>query len=247
MLLIDAASGAELADLVDRRVGGEPLEHIVGWVQFAGLRIVVEPGVFVPRRRTELLARRAASLALPGASIVDLCCGSGAVGAVVRAVEPSAQLYAADLDPVAVRCARRNLGGHGGPGTERGVEPGNYPGVYQGDLYDALPGDLRGRVDVLVANAPYVPSGQLASLPREARDHEPRRTLDGGPDGLDVIRRIVAGVGEWLASSATLLVEVGVSQEAVARALCAEAGLIAQVVPAPEAGAAVVIASARGR
>jgi len=225
ILLIDALAG-NLDELVARRAGGEPLEHIVGWAEFAGLRIVVEPGVFVPRRRTELLARRAAALATHGVTVVDLCCGSGAVGSVVRAVAPSVDLYAADIDPVAVGCARRNLGEH----------------VFEGDLYDALPGKLWGAVDVIVANAPYVPTDDIALMPPEARDHEPRVTLDGGVDGLDVLRRIVRGAADWLTPTGHVLFEVSRSQVPAAEQLCRRAGLVPLVATEDELHATVVIA-----
>jgi len=120
--------------MVDRRAAGVPLEHVLGWAEFCGLRIAVDPGVFVPRRRTEFLARQAAALARPRAVVVDLCCGSGAVGAALAAALDRVELYAVDIDPAAVRCARRNLAGAGGQ-------------VYEGDLYQPLPATLRGRVD----------------------------------------------------------------------------------------------------
>ena len=91
-----------------------------------------------------------------------------------------AELHAADIDPAAVRCARRNLAAAGGQ-------------VYQGDLYAPLPAGLRGRVDILLANVPYVPTGEVALLPPEARDHEARVALDGGADGLEVLRRVAGG------------------------------------------------------
>lgn len=225
ILLIDETD-QDLETLVARRVAGEPLEQIVGWVQFAGLRVLLEPGVFVPRRRTELLARRAAALAEPGAVVVDLCCGSGAIGLLVKAVVPSVDLHAADHDARAVACARRNLG----------------QGVHEGDLYDALPPDLRCRVEVLVANVPYVPTGEMALMPAEAREHEPAEALDGGGDGLDVVRRLVADAPSWLAPGGWLLFEVGAPQVAASEDLCRAAGLVAAVVREDELGAAVVIA-----
>jgi release factor glutamine methyltransferase len=206
LLCAAAGTSAELDDLVDRRVAGLPLEHVLGWAEFCGLRIAVAPGVFVPRRRTELLARQAVSLArrLPAAVVVDLCCGSGAVATVVAASVPSAIVHAADVDRAAVRCAARNL---------------DRVRVYEGDLYAALPADLRGRVDVLVANAPYVPSGRIPLLPREARIHEPMVALDGGPDGLDVLRRVLAGAAGWLAPGGHLLVEASAGQAPAVTAL----------------------------
>ncbi|WP_265520329.1 putative protein N(5)-glutamine methyltransferase [Oerskovia flava] len=225
-LLVEAASdGAELDALVARRVAGLPLEQVLGWAQFCGLRIVVEPGVFVPRRRSEGLVRLAVERTGAADVVVDLCCGSGALGAAVRSARPDADVHAADLDPVAVRCARRNLG----------VQ------VYEGDLYDALPPALRGRVDVLLVNAPYVPSDAMASLPPETREHEPRHALDGGQDGLDVHRRVVDGAPAWLRAGGRVLIETSVAQAAVVAALMNSAGLAAHVAHDDEIGSTVVV------
>jgi release factor glutamine methyltransferase len=200
-LLAEAArDDAHLAELVARRVEGLPLEQVVGWAEFCGLRIALERGVFVPRPRTEALVREASALLSPDAVVVDLCCGSGAVGAALLAAEPSIELHAADLDPAAVRCARRNVAR-----------------VHQGDLFAALPATLRGRVDLVTVNAPYVPTGELGLMPREARLHEPRSALEGGHDGLDVLRRAVADAPAWLAAGGQVVVEAADSQEAALR------------------------------
>ena len=114
LLLAEARTADQLDALVERRVAGEPLEHLLGWAEFAGLRIAVGPGVFVPRRRTEVLVAEAVALARPGAVVVDLCCGSGAVGVAVASAVPGIELHAADVDPAAVACARANLAGLGG-------------------------------------------------------------------------------------------------------------------------------------
>ncbi|WP_040338375.1 putative protein N(5)-glutamine methyltransferase [Candidatus Blastococcus massiliensis] len=226
LLLAATSSSAELEELVRRRVGGEPVEQLVGWVAFDGLRIALEPGVFVPRRRTELLAAEAAALLGPGSIVVDLCCGSGAVGAALLAREPDLLLHAADLDPAAVRCARRNL-----PGVP----------VHEGDLFGALPPDLRGRVDVLVANVPYVPTAAVALMPPEARDHEARMALDGGDDGLAVARRVVSGARGWLTAGGSVLFEAGETQVTGAVELVAGAGLRPRVVTDDERGGTVVV------
>jgi release factor glutamine methyltransferase len=225
-----AASTGDLEAMVGRRVAGEPLEYVVGWAAFCGLRLVVEPGVFVPRHRSELLVDEAARL-LDGTVhpvVLDLCCGSGALGAVLAA-RRQAEVYAADVDPAAVRCARANLADAGGR-------------VFEGDLFDPLPRDLRGRVDVLLANVPYVPTDAIALMPPEARDHELRVTLDGGRDGLDVMRRVSAGAPGWLAPGGHVLVE---SSERQAEAMCAvfaADGLVPRVVNDGEEGATAVVA-----
>ena len=218
--LLRAAAGtpAELEALVARRVEGTPLEALLGWVEFCGLRVAVDPGVFVPRQRTAFLVAEAARRAAPGAIVVDLCCGTGAVGAAVAAAVPGVEVYAADVDPAAVACARRNL-----------------PRVHQGDLYAALPDRLRGRVDVLVVNAPYVPTAAIATMPPEARDHEPRVALDGGADGLDVQRRVAAGAPAWLRPGGALLVETGADQARHTAALFAAAGLAPRIAYAEDA------------
>ncbi|MET9873042.1 putative protein N(5)-glutamine methyltransferase [Actinacidiphila glaucinigra] len=237
LLVFAARTPGELAAMVERRVAGLPLEHVLGWAEFCGLRIAVGPGVFVPRRRTEFLAREAAALGhalgRPGAVVVDLCCGSGAVGAFLAATLDRPLLHAADIDPSAVACARRNLAAADGDVH-----------VHEGDLFDPLPEGLRGRVDVLVANVPYVPSGAVALLPPEARDHEPRVALDGGADGLDVLRRVAAAAPAWLAPGGRLLFETGEEQAPAAVAAVARAGLEARVAVSEELYATVVIASA---
>lgn len=224
LLTAEAGSPDELEAMVVRRIAGEPLEQIVGWAEFRGLRIVVEPGVFVPRRRTEFLVEQAAELLWPGEIVVDLCCGSGAIGAALRAAGPI-ELYAADLDPAAVRCARRNLGDV----------------VYEGDMYDALPAGLRGRVGLLVANVPYVPSGAVGMMPPEARDHEARMALDGGADGLDLVRRYASGAPDWLVAGGHVLVETGTDQVPAAVEAFTATGLTPRVVTSDEYAATVLI------
>ncbi|MFE8955241.1 putative protein N(5)-glutamine methyltransferase [Streptomyces althioticus] len=228
-LILAAANGdpGAVEGMAARRAAGLPLELVVGWAEFAGLRIFVEPGVFVPRRRTEFLVEQALTLAPDASVVVDLCCGSGAVGAALTVALGAADLHAADIDPAAVRCARRNvasLGGH----------------VHQGDLFDALPARLRGRVDVLAANVPYVPSDEIALLPAEARDHEPRVALDGGADGLDILRRVAAEAPGWLAPGGHLLIETSPRQAPEALSAFIESGLEASLAVCRERAARVV-------
>ena len=211
VLLAEAAGSAnELEALVVRRQGGEPLEQLVGWVEFCGLRLAVAPGVFVPRQRTALLVDEVARLVRPGSVLVDLGCGVGAIAAAVLARVPGVEAYAVDVDPAAVACARRNLP------AER---------VFEGDLYAGLPATLRGTVDVVAANAPYVPSTAIALMPREARDHEHLVALDGGPDGLAVQRRVVAEASAWLRPGGHVLVETSRGQLAGTSAALEKAGM----------------------
>ncbi|WP_026315875.1 putative protein N(5)-glutamine methyltransferase [Actinokineospora enzanensis] len=225
-LLTDAATtSAELDVLVARRVEGIPLEHLLGWAEFRGARMAVAPGVFVPRRRTEFLAEQAIALTRPGQIVVDLCCGCGAVGASIAA-EIDVEVHAADIEPAAVACARRNLpDGH----------------VHQGDLYAALPPSLRGRVDVLVSNVPYVPTDRIAMMPPEARAHEPHSALDGGPDGLDFQRRVAAEAPDWLAPGGHLLVETSVEQSPESLSIFETAGLTARLQRCADREATIVL------
>jgi len=239
LLISSARTPADLAVLVDRRAAGLPLEHVLGWAEFCGLRVAVDPGVFVPRRRTEFLAEQASALARqvagsigPDAAraptvVVDLCCGSGAVGVALATALGRIELHATDIDPASVHCARRNIGAAGR--------------VYEGDLYAPLPAGLRGRVDILVANAPYVPTGAIELLPPEARMHEPRRALDGGADGHAVQRRVAADAPLWLAPGGHLLVETSERQAPQTVAILAGVGLTTRVASSAERDATVVI------
>ncbi|MDA0564045.1 putative protein N(5)-glutamine methyltransferase [Streptomonospora sp. S1-112] len=220
----------DLRALVERRASGLPLEHVVGWAGFHGLRILVDPGVFVPRRRTEFLVERAVAASGDRPVVVDLCCGSGALGAALAAARPGTELHAADVDPAAVRCARRNVEPVGGR-------------IHQGDLYAALPASLRGRVDVLLANVPYVPTGDIAVLPTEAREHEARVALDGGADGLAVLRRVSAQAPAWLAPGGRLFVEASDRQVDRALAIVRADGLEAEAATSEEYAATVIIAT----
>ena len=232
LLLATGRTGHDLDELVADRVSGRPLEYVLGWAEFAGLQIPVTDGVFVPRRRTELLARLAGARArdVGGRTpvVVDLCCGAGAVGVAVAAAVPGVELHAADIDPAAVDCAL----GATAPFAGR---------VHLGDLFAALPADLRGRIDVLMVNAPYVPSAEIAFMPAEARDFERPVALDGGRDGLEVLGRAVARAAEWLGAAGALLAECAEHQSAQLARLVAEAGLVVSVHRDEDLDATVVI------
>ena len=184
---------------------------ILGWVEFAGIRVLIDPGVFVPRQRTAYLVKRALKLAHEGDVVLDLCCGAGAIGAAIAA-QANVEVHAADIDPAAVANARRNL-----------------PRVYEGDLFEALPASLMGRVNLLVVNAPYVPTDAIELMPREARDFEPRFTLDGGSDGVAIHRRIAGAARPWLADGAHVLVETSREQAALTASAFEEHGFAARV------------------
>ncbi len=196
-----AAAGdddAVLDALVARREQGEPLAWVTGWADFAGLRLRVRPGVYVPRPQSEPLARRAVDRLPRRGVAVDLCTGTGALAVVLARARPEARVVATDLDPLACAVA-----------AENGVE------AYQGDLADPLPAGLAGRVDVVVAVPPYVPSEAIAYLPRDSRDHEPILALDGGPEGTTVLTRVVEAARRLLRPTGALLVELGGDQDLV--------------------------------
>jgi len=233
LIVAAAQTPQRLAAMVRDRSSGLPLEQVLGWADFCGLRIVVRPGVFVPRRRTEWLAAEAIALTSRVARrqpvVLDLCCGAGALASAVGAAV-DAEVHAADVEPAAVECARLNLGGRGR--------------VYEGDLFQPLPRDLRGRVDVLVANVPYVPTDELALLPAEARLHEPRVTLDGGADGLDVARRVAEAAPAWLTPGGSLLIETSERQVPTATGVLEAVGLTVRVTVSDELEATVVVGTA---
>jgi release factor glutamine methyltransferase len=248
-----ARTPEELDEMVRRRAAGLPLEQVVGWAEFGGLRILVGPGVFVPRRRSEFLVETAVALEAARAQsagpapvsrplIADVCCGTGALGlaAATRLSDAAGNaggagiaeldgigLHAAEIDPDAVACARRNVEPVGGQ-------------VYEGDLFTPLPADLRGRVTTLLCNAPYVPTGQIAFLPAEAREYEHHVALDGGDDGLGILRRAAAQAPAWLAPGGHLLVETSDRQADAMSEVMAAAGLEPHVFPYEEYGSAVV-------
>jgi release factor glutamine methyltransferase len=221
VLCSGAEDAAHLAAMVARRAAGEPLELVLGWAEFRGLRIEVEPGVFVPRRRTAYLAELAEGFLAPGDVVVDLCCGAGAIGAsLLDAMRGRGggeiELHAADVSDVAVHCARKNLAA----AIDRGAAF-----VYQGDLDAPLPARIAGRVSVLTANVPYVPSAEITLLPAEARDYEPLSALDGGSDGLDILRRVAEAAPRWLRPEGRVLIEISDRQQDPAIAAFRAAGL----------------------
>lgn len=317
LLMAAAPNPTDLATMVERRATGAPLEHVVGWAMFCGRRMVVKPGVFVPRRSTEFLVHQTMALTRPGATVVELCCGCGAVSAALLAALRHIRVHAVDIDPVAVECAQRNIavasgghtavaggghtavagggdnaaggyaavgtghtavgggytavgggytavgsghvavgGGHAGAGRGYATSVGGAHGVlvgsghtgpvgggqvYTGDLYRPLPSALRGSVDIVVASPPYVPSQEIIFLPIEARDHEPLVALDGGADGLDVIRRICAAAPLWLTPGGHLLIEASDRQASRLAEIIAGNGLAPHVVASQELNATVVI------
>jgi release factor glutamine methyltransferase len=205
-LLARAGGDAALLEaLVQRRLTGEPLAWLTGSVVFCGTVLRVDHGVYVPRWHSELLARRAMRRLAPGGRVVDLCTGCGAIGALLAGA--AERVVGSDADPRAVACARAN-----------GVE------ACAGDLFAPLPGELRGRVDVVTGVVPYVPTGELGLLQRDTFTFETPLAYDGGADGCDVLRRAVRDSGAWLRAGGALLLELGGDEAEVLAGDLAAAG-----------------------
>lgn len=198
--------GADPDTIVAARAAGMPLEQALGTALFAGVEVALGPGIFVPRRRAEVLVD-AAIAARPGAQVVvDLGCGSGALAAALATRLPAAEVYAVDLDEAALAYAVRN-------GERHGFAVG------RGDWWAGLPRRLRRRIDLAVAYLPHVPDARIGGIPDDFRRHEPARTVSGGADGLDPLRRVLAGMPAWLADDGLLVTLVAEEQRDAAAAL----------------------------
>jgi release factor glutamine methyltransferase len=196
--LVAAADGVDgvLRDLLARRVDGEPLEWLTGFITFLGHNMRIDPGVYVPRRQSEIVARRAIERLPHDGMAVDMATGSGAIAVALSNARPRATVMATEIDPLAAKCAVAN-----------GVD------VLVGDLGGPLPIAAHGRVDVVVAVVPYVPSEEMVFLPRDVRRHEPSRALDGGPRGLVLLSEAVRWAGLLLRAGGSLVLELGGSQD----------------------------------
>jgi release factor glutamine methyltransferase len=222
-----ARDTGELERFLARRIAGEPLEHIVGWVEFAGRRLSVGPGVFVPRKRSEMIAAvtiaHGATVRRP--LIVEAFSGVAPIAATAQAWLPDADVHATDIDDRALRYARRNLLGHGH--------------VHRGDGLSGLPTCFVGAVSVIAAVPPYVPDAAIDLMPREAADHEPRAALTAGADGLDHIRGLVAAASRYLADDGVLALEMNLAQAPAAAALAPDART--EVIEGPDGQTAVLL------
>ncbi|BDG03107.1 peptide chain release factor N(5)-glutamine methyltransferase [Anaeromyxobacter oryzae] len=201
---------ARYRDLVRRRADGEPTAYLVGKKEFYGRPFAVDARVLVPRPETELVLEAALAALPDGGAALDLCTGSGILGVTLALERPGARVLATDVSGDALEVARANAAALGAT-----VE------LTQGDLWDAVPPGAR--FDVIVSNPPYVPRGELDTLQREVR-REPRLALDGGPDGADLLRRIVAGAPARLSPGGALVLEMHESHRELLPGLCREAG-----------------------
>jgi release factor glutamine methyltransferase len=205
---------------VRRRVTGEPLEYVVGHAAFGEVDVEIGPGCFIPRARAVALVDAAGrQLNRPYLTALDLGCGVGPIAALLSLRHPTWQVHASELDETALAWARRNAQTFGFS-------------VHAGSWWSALPDRMRGGLDLVVAHLPYVPSGQVALLPRDFRDHEDRRTVDGGVDGLDALRAVAADAIGWLAPDGLLLTQVTHAQRPTAALVAARAELTTETVDA---------------
>jgi release factor glutamine methyltransferase len=230
--LITASAGDPLAleAMLARRTSGEPLAWVTGTTSFCGVALAIVPGVYVPRPHSEPLARRAASLLPASGTAVDLCTGAGAIAAVLAAARPAARVVATELDPTAVRCARRN-----------GVE------VFQGSLDERLPASLAHGVDVMTAVVPYVPTGAIRLLPRDVQAYEPRLAHDGGDNGTDLLIEVARRSVRWLRAGGWLLLELGGDEEDPLGELLVELGFETPEVMVDDEGDPRAICARRAR
>ncbi|CAH2031853.1 peptide chain release factor N(5)-glutamine methyltransferase [Trichlorobacter ammonificans] len=228
-------SGDELATaraLVSRRGRREPLQHILGTQEFDGLSFAVTPDVLIPRHDTETLVEQVL-LRVPGArSILDIGTGSGCIAVSLAKRLPEAAVTAVDISPDALAVARHNAAQHG-----TAVE------FLQGSLFQPVAGRS---FDLIVSNPPYIPSTDLEGLQPEVRNFEPRLALDGGPDGLDAYRQIVADAPQHLTRGGWLLLEVGAGQATDVTVLLAESGFAATIVATDPAGIERVVGGRHG-
>ncbi len=231
----DYACGACVENALDwakRRAAGEPLQYILGHTDFMGLRIRVAPGVLIPRPETEGLCElleeeaKARKAHDPSSSwpsrILDLCTGSGCIAAWAASAFGDAEVTAADISADALAIARENC-------AARESRQGQVT-LLQGDLFDALcgegssPGDGGPRFDCILSNPPYIPSETVDGLEPEVQDHEPRLALDGGPEGMDLVSRIIGQAPDYLAPGGLLLMEIDDTQEELVSEACASSG-----------------------
>lgn len=234
VLRASARTPAQLEALLSRRISGEPLEQVVGWVQFGTLRLRVRPGVFVPRQRTLLLAGRAVRCVAKsgGGPFVEAFSGVAPVAASVRDAFPNVEIHLTDIDPTALRCARTNVAG--------------LAGVHAGSVLTGLPAELVGRVAVIAAVPPYVPTADRALLPREARDYERPAALFGGDDGLGPARALIGQAARWLRPGGRVLVELNRRQLADARRCAQQAGFESRTHRGADGQTAILEAAAPG-
>ncbi len=202
---LDSTGAARFDELADRRRAGEPLQYLEGTSQFASIEVSVDRRVLIPRPETEQLWELVTTMLAerPPRVVVDLGTGSGNLAIALQNQFPDAEVHAVDVSAGSLEVAARNV-----------AASGYEIFLYRGDLFEPLPREICGRVDLVISNPPYIATGEHSALPAEVRDHEPAVALFGGPDGLSVLRRIVAVAPEWLSPDGVLACEIGEEQGA---------------------------------
>ncbi len=201
--------------LLERRQKREPLQYITGRQYFYGLEFEVNSAVLVPRPDTEVLVECVLEKVKDAGRLLDLCTGSGCIPVSLLKKGTFTEAFASDLSAEALCTAKANAGKHG---LTRRLH------FYEGDLFDALPGELKGSIDVLTANPPYIESAEIPQLMPEVAEYEPQMALDGGEDGLVFYRRIIKEAADWLVPGGRIFMEIGCGQGAAVSALLTEAG-----------------------
>ena len=211
-------SAERYLSLIARRAAGEPFPFLTGHIEFWGLDLRVRPGPFVPRPSSELLVARAAKLIARRKDpiLVDVCTGSGPIAIALGDEFPDAEIWGTDIDADGIALGRANA---------RRLGIGNV-NLRTGDMYGALPGRLRGAVDVITGHVPYVPVDEIDDLPSEVKDFEPVHTLsdESSQDGLALMRYAVDNAMGWLKPGGWLLLEVSEDMAVKIRRLCRKAG-----------------------
>lgn len=231
---LDAATTEQLdvlERLVERRAQRVPVQQLTGTAPFRYLDLLVGPGVFVPRPETEVLVGLGLDLLRRGAvgearTVVEPCTGTGAVGLALATEQPGLRVISTELTPAAVELARRNLARvEAGEADVEGLAAGSSVQILQGDLLAPVPASLRGEVDLLISNPPYLPQSARTELPPEVADHDPDTALFGGPDGYEVVDRLVQAADTWLVPGGWLVLEIDDRRGEVAARRAEAAGL----------------------
>jgi release factor glutamine methyltransferase len=206
---------AKMRELVQRRATLEPVAYLVGFREFFGLDFEVQPGVFIPRPDTETLVITALDIAseIETPRILDVCTGSACIPVSIAANCQASRLTAVELDPQVFEVASRNIQRHE---MESRIE------LLQGDLLAPLSADAK--FDVITSNPPYITDSEMESLPPDVRNHEPHLALQAGPDGLDVVRRLIPDANQFLVDGGALLLEIAAEQAEAVVALFEVAG-----------------------
>jgi release factor glutamine methyltransferase len=265
---------ARLDALVARREAREPLQLVLGTAAFRTVEVACRPGVFIPRPETEVVAGvaiDAARAAGPAPVVVEPCTGTGAIACSLLAEVPGVRVIATDLDPTATALARENLarvaaevgaagaadevdeaGAMSGAGRSRagaggggGATPEATWEVLDGDLLAPVDPRLRGHLDVLVSNPPYLPSGDRGRWEPEVADHDPDAALVGGPDGHEVVEALLVAAATWLAPGGLVVLEIDERRGAAALATAERVGLVEARLVTDLTGAERAIAARR--